>query len=378
MVPLTKLSHPRLDRLFPQTLRIPSPSHSPGIIDMLPLPPGLADVLTGRASSNRYSNRAMAARRRQRVLNHMGTIQPGRRHGALLDQISTTQETQTAANVGQNFRSSESGVPHNPMRLYDADGRPVRPGKVPRIKGVEVQIELSWLLENLATLWGHAVGAIEYAIVTLSLPTLSPTSLPPVLSLLSLRSQLGAVAVTWTSARRSVECLEFVRRRWGVDSSSNSSTSPPSPSARTSPTATAAGAMGGPSSRRRARSSATWRAGHTDDVMCSICFEVVRYGSPTAHSDALAIEGSASGNQQTGTAGESCTLDCGHELHAVRFRLSLLVLRCRQLRKTPPFLGLPRSVAHQAGLLPLLSCCAILLAAPESGTRADGGSYFGQ
>lgn len=329
MVPLTKLSQPRLCHLFPRTVHIPSPSHSPGIVDLLPLPPGLADVLTGRASSNRYSNRAMAARRRQRTLLDDSTgPRPIPRHGALpLPDRIADQQPQLAAST------SPRDAPLNPMRLYDvSNGRPIGPGKVPRLKGVEVQIELSWLLETLATLWGHFVGAIEYAIVTLSLPTLSPTSLPPVLSLLSLRSQLGSVAVTWTSARRSVECLEFVRRRWGETKTrsapSNSSATPmaTTSSAATTATATETGTSSSNEglTRRRATSSATWRAGHNDDVMCSICFEIVRYGS-AAHSEGSDPINDRDDDASTpsATAGESCILDCGHEIHAVSHPLSL-------------------------------------------------------
>ena len=48
------------------------------------------------------------------------------------------------------------------------------------------------LAASLPILFDKAMGALIYSVITLRLPTLSPTSLPPVLSLLSLRGD-GAV-----------------------------------------------------------------------------------------------------------------------------------------------------------------------------------------
>ncbi|UZJ54070.1 hypothetical protein CBS101457_003390 [Exobasidium rhododendri] len=148
-----------------------------------------------------------------------------------------------------------------------------RIGKAPRIRGVSVEVDFNWLLENVIGCWSSLVGAIEYLVIILALPTLSPTSLPPILALLSLRSQLGTLVKSWTSARRSLECLEFVRRRWAAIPLKSSMPTP------------------------------RWRAAQQEEIMCPICLESIRgdeeqESGKTRHPDV-------------------CLLDCGHELHAV-------------------------------------------------------------
>jgi hypothetical protein len=121
----------------------------------------------------------------------------------------------------------------------------------------------------------------------LSLPTLSPTTLPPLLALLSLRSELGSVARVWTSARRSLECLEFVRRRWGAAAGTSAAASP---------------------DQKRPRQEPRWRAPTPEEVRCAICFENVH---PSASPDEQAKEA------QPTAPDETCMLDCGHELHSL-------------------------------------------------------------
>lgn len=122
------------------------------------------------------------------------------------------------------------------------------------------------------------------------MPTLSPASFPSLLSLLSLRSELGAVATTWSSARQSVECLEFVRRRWGTYPSSEGQTDPAVPRSSSS--------LSLPE-RSRSWQTARYAASDNDEEqMCAICFEPVII---------------APGPRQQ----DGCTLDCKHQLHAV-------------------------------------------------------------
>lgn len=124
---------------------------------------------------------------------------------------------------------------------------------------------LSQLLANFPVLTQN--------LLQLSLPTLSPTSLPPILALLSLRSQLTSLVSTWTSSRRSIECLEFVRRRWAPELQRNDT----SPSTR-------------------------WRASQVEEILRSICLEPIR---------------NQEADESHATKADSCLLDCGHELHAV-------------------------------------------------------------
>ena len=84
------------------------------------------------------------------------------------------------------------------------------------MRGQSVLVSTKWISETATALFDKIIGALIYAVITLRLPTLTPTSLPPVLSLLSLRSELATLTQIWSKARSSVECLEFVRRRWGV------------------------------------------------------------------------------------------------------------------------------------------------------------------
>jgi hypothetical protein len=235
-----KLNSPHLSRILPRDTLLPSPSHSPAVTDMLPLPPGLAEVLSGRASDmqTRAGRRGAATLRRESVAGV-------RRHGAIAAPLTLP---------GQGSATS---------------GRTT--GKAPRVKGLQVQVDSSWLLENVIILWGYLVGSIEYLLVALTLPTLSPTSFPPILALLSLRSQLSALVLTWTSARKSVECLEFVRRRWAPSSS-----------------------------RTRPR----WTSEEQEDILCPVCLEQIQWQSKDK-------------DDSPNVNVESCRLDCGHELHAV-------------------------------------------------------------
>lgn len=301
--PLVKLNNPRLSRRLPGTIFLPSPSHAPPVVDLLPLPPGLADILSGRASDMQSRNGRRGPFRGSRT----NTV----RHG-VIQGLALVPE---AAEEHQRGRQEDrwAGGLQDPLTLpteqsHEGTGLAAN-GKAPRRRGLQVQVDSNWLLENVVILWGYLVGAIEYLVVTvrekthrrkgemsllkkfthlfanlcwplfsllipfqLSLPTLSPTSLPPILALLSLRSQLGALVVTWISARRSLECLEFVRRRWPSSSLSLAETSP------------------------------RWRADEEEEILCPICLEPIQ---------------SESGEEAAPFGAESCLLDCGHKLHAV-------------------------------------------------------------
>lgn len=99
---------------------------------------------------------------------------------------------------------------------------------------------------------------------------------------------MSALVFTWTSARRAVECLEFVRRRWVAYI--------PTDAMQTS-TTTAMNTC--TTSNRR------WQPDAEDDIFCPICFEIIRERSSSRQTADQRV------------VAESCRLDCGHELHAV-------------------------------------------------------------
>lgn len=53
-----------------------------------------------------------------------------------------------------------------PTDLADISGS--TRGKAPRVKGLKVQVDSSWFLENFIILWGYLIGFIEYLIIAVS------------------------------------------------------------------------------------------------------------------------------------------------------------------------------------------------------------------
>ena len=226
---VVKIEHPALEFL-PATLCIPSPSHSPSVLQLLPLPlpPLLVALITGQRPDPVPSRRPRAA---------------------------DDGQQQTYRVDGEVQHSTSVRHPVAPLRL-----RLRR--KPPRLRNQTVRVSTPWLADTLVSLLDRLVGSVLYAVATLHLPTLSPTSLPPVLALLSLRAQLAALTHVWARARGSVECLEFVRRRWAAHKPRSKPTTPDPAS------------------------------------LCPICFEPTHTPTTT-----------------TTTATALCTLDCGHQIH---------------------------------------------------------------
>lgn len=144
-------------------------------------------------------------------------------------------------------------------------------------------------------------------LLQLSLPTLSPTSLPPLLSLLSLRSELGNLTKVWSLARSRIECLEFVKRRWGIDSV-------------------------GSRSNLKSKISSSSSSGDEDSQRCPICFEPAflfqSFSEETGSSSSLLDGGSLSADEAEVYLSSIpnrrikkqnpnvARLDCGHLLHS--------------------------------------------------------------
>ncbi|KAN0066470.1 hypothetical protein ACQY0O_000564 [Thecaphora frezii] len=369
---LFKIDDPALGFL-PKTVRLPSPSHSPSLIELLPLLPTFVAALAGSSSAAHRSAGSGHRRRRARrsvlasAMESGGDV-PAAEPARFAEVLTTTEATATAGDdataagvrietdetilpreqiyrqVGTDglevLRSTSVAQPIAPLRLTvaaagsDSGSSPsfgpwsdrqdaaspspaitgTGPGtgtagtnattntsaparrriKAPRLRNQHAWVTSRWLSETVVSLVDKLVGSVLYAIVTLHLPTLSPTSLPPVLSLLSLRSELSSLTTLWSQARGSVECLEFVRRRWGVQLNAATDTDPYPP--------------------RLGRKTYRWTS--QDEVTCCICFEATR--------PRLDGERKKQGEEDKGEErdkGEKartwrfCRLDCGHEIH---------------------------------------------------------------
>ncbi|CBQ67420.1 conserved hypothetical protein [Sporisorium reilianum SRZ2] len=296
---LPKVDAASISNMLPEQLRLSSPSHLPPLVEMLPLPRFVKAVLTEPVNG---TPPARYARNRRPMMPSMNPAT-----SAASDQGAQQQQTDTARATSSDGRAGETerqqvyrrvGAPENevlrstsvahpiaPLRLPDNDAASSsasRRRRAPRMRGQSVLVSTKWIAETATALFDKVIGALLYSVITLRLPTLTPTSLPPVLSLLSLRSELAALTQIWSRARSSVECLEFVRRRWGVQLQQGSD---PYTSVSRPRAAAAAGDY-------------QWKS--YDDVYCAICFEMTRAGK---------------GGE--GKKFEFCRLDCGHELHDV-------------------------------------------------------------
>lgn len=157
--PLCRLCDPRLLRFFPQKVSLPSPSHSPSLIDLLPIPASLADAFKGNNVP------AQSMRNRQRMTAYWSApnlhgrrliaapVVP-RRHGNLLAAVGPEDMAHAPA------ASPATGLAE-PLRMPTA-------GKAPRLSGMRVNVDTSWLLENFVILYGHIVGALQYVIIVVS------------------------------------------------------------------------------------------------------------------------------------------------------------------------------------------------------------------
>ncbi|PWN51430.1 hypothetical protein IE53DRAFT_51376 [Violaceomyces palustris] len=384
--PLSKLE-PALG-LIPDTVTLPSPSHSPSLLELLPLPKSLVAFLTGEtaaAASAEVRRRRGGARHGLAGLGQPTAAHLGSRDGdggtfnhadaSDLDHPDSPVVSAPIATPGGRVaprhvphlenplvvemdRSTQlAAMPSTPSRSGPSYGGGLtRRGKAPRLKNQSVSVETRWLIEVLIPLLTSLVGALEYSMVTLSLPTLSPTSLPPVLSLLSLRNELGNMTKVWSSARRSVECLEFVRRRWGVmeeDMEEEEVEVDPPGSWISKDDEGGDEAVEARRRRGKEKTSRPWRPEKGQEVFCPICFESTRSGSsqameqnepspdPKARREAWKSLELEDVEEEEGTGGEKtlptkearkekgrerrkkkegkmiCRLDCGHELHPI-------------------------------------------------------------
>ena len=344
---LPKVDAQLISSIVPVQLRLPSPSHLPPLVELLPLPRSIKAALTEpvtRSATARY-----AAGRRRPMMPSVNAAAPPAATDAARSEPDPQQQqrdSQGAASATSTTTASEveppQAVPSGetgealPQQIYRRVGAPenevlrstsvahpiaplrlpenAEPGsmptstsssrrrRAPRLRGQSVLVSTKWISETATALFDKLIGALIYSIITLRLPTLSPTSLPPVLSLLSLRSELASLTQIWSRARSSVECLEFVRRRWGVQLAPGQD--PYSSVVRP----------------RAAAEAGDYKWKSYDDVYCAICFEQTRTAAAAATKD----EGAADDKvDDTSTEGERtrkfefCRLDCGHELHDV-------------------------------------------------------------
>ncbi|KAJ9477159.1 RING-type domain-containing protein [Pseudozyma hubeiensis] len=323
---LPKVDAPSIASFLPMQLQLPSPSHSPPLIDLLPLPSFVKIALTGPVVNTATARYARSRRPMMPSIRAGPRPNPGaQRQDSGAEGGATANATATTTALGPRppgndvdnaddshpqqvyrrigapedevLRSTSVARPIAPLRLPETDASGAqeatsspssRRRRAPRMRGQSVLVSTKWISETATALFDKITGVLIYSIITLRLPTLSPTSLPPVLSLLSLRSELASMTQIWSKARSSVECLEFVRRRWGVqlEQGQDPYTSVSRPRA-----AAAAGDY-------------KWKS--YDDVYCAICFEQTRSAEAVPDADDVKPH-----------KFEFCRLDCGHELHDI-------------------------------------------------------------
>ncbi|SNX81342.1 uncharacterized protein MEPE_00047 [Melanopsichium pennsylvanicum] len=319
---LPKVDAERISSILPVQLKLPSPSHSPPLVELLPLPTSVKAALTepmSRSATVRYG----VGRRRPMMPN----INPAAPPPTTLDQPASQQQSETqgtatttaidASHIRQTEDVAEAipqqryrrvGAPENEVLLSTSVASPIAPltlpentpltpsshrRRAPRLGGQSVLVSTKWLSETVTSLFDKLIGALIYSIVTLRLPTLSPTSLPPVLSLLGLRSELASLTQIWSKARGSVECLEFVRRRWGVALEDGQDP------------------YEGVIRPRAAKEAGDYGWKSYEAVFCAICFEQTRSAAVKKGSDG------EKDDESEKKIWEFCRLDCGHELHDV-------------------------------------------------------------
>ncbi len=284
----------KLDPLLSSHIRLPSPSHAPTVAEALHIPASVTDFFSGTvvvapSPGGVRGNNAMVPgqpmRSRLGILQPVGqpTLRPPRdapfpgAAGAEDAEDLPDAPIVDARPPPQQPPADRSDVLRNPLRLANpAQADPKRPGKAPRQRGQHVLVETPWLVEMSIAFCNHVCVALQLILIIVSLPSLSPTSLPPLISLLALRWQLSECANVWTTFRTSVERLEFALRRWTGQWSSKKWTPDEAPQT------------------------------------CAICFENVYHNPQHAQRSAPSV---ADPDAKHFRAKGVCRLDCGHELH---------------------------------------------------------------
>ncbi|CAD6890304.1 unnamed protein product [Tilletia controversa] len=147
---------------------------------------------------------------------------PGLRNPLNLSMVAERLPAPSSPSPSSSSSSSSPQTPRPGFNLSSTSpsggGAPAVSGKSLRLERQRVRVQLGWFLETLVGFFDRLVGVTIYGLAVLSLPTLTPTSIYPLVALLALRNEIGQLVVCWTKARQTVECLEFVRRRWGAGS----------------------------------------------------------------------------------------------------------------------------------------------------------------
>ncbi|KAK0543009.1 erg26, C-3 sterol dehydrogenase [Tilletia horrida] len=345
------------------TVTLPSPSHSPPISELLHIPDWLCALVDPRAARMQVQARERARLRgpnQQRAPNAgtsaassampdalaqatllgvprrrlnrapLGLPTPAAPEQMAAPSDASASETRTgfglqnpltlstlaelrrsnASSEGENASSSisEPNAPgSSPSANASTPANPTVTSKSLRLAEQTVCVSLGWFLEAAVSFWDRCTGVAIYGMIVINLPSLTPTSICPLVALLALRGELAQLVMCWTSARQTVECLEFVRRRWGVTSAHRF--------------------RRGSSESKDEMSSAdfVYRAvWNGEEQTCSMCFEQ----TPAARSiKRPAGSGEASSSPESGDETDlhqeddealenTCILDCAHVLHA--------------------------------------------------------------
>lgn len=98
---------------------------------------------------------------------------------------------------------------------------PVPASKPPREAGHSIEVDLPWLVDVALALINRSLVAAQYGLVLASMSRIMAGAL---LVGIALHQQVTALVETWSDARSSAECLEFVLRRWPAPKLTDSET----------------------------------------------------------------------------------------------------------------------------------------------------------
>lgn len=169
--PLCRLNESSaLGSILPRKVSLPSPSHSPSLMDMVPMPGAVSELFRARAFASPAA--LPPFRTRQRMAAHW--VSPNLADRALIMGPGGVPGGRDATRIGNRVpvrpASTSSGITlADPLRLPTS-------GKAPRMTGMRVRVETTWLAENLITFFGHLIGALQYAIVAVRIDSPSMTA----------------------------------------------------------------------------------------------------------------------------------------------------------------------------------------------------------
>ncbi|CAO1621244.1 unnamed protein product [Parajaminaea phylloscopi] len=238
--------------VVPKNLHVPSPSHAPSWLEVLPSwvrafvqPSERARARQAAIASTRvrrhgalgaappqtlppsdFTIDAVSSRRPEPVEAPTETTGTSGVHGGsatrldprsrlLRLQQDLIDEMETAGKLD----SSMSKAARTKVEATAAsDAAAAASGKALRKRDQVVSLPATYVT-SLCLMVSSSISLVAcYTAVTLRLSNLAPTNVSAIIVLLALRAEIGTLSRDWSFERRRIEGLEFVRRRWGASS----------------------------------------------------------------------------------------------------------------------------------------------------------------